>query len=115
MDAAGYVYVADYANNRIRKVAPASAMTVSDEDGGTLTVALGVSHGTLTATLTGGATVSAGVLGTRSVTLSGTSTQLNAALATLRYQGNTNFNGTDTLTTTVSDGVTPSRPRSTSP
>ena len=106
VDAAGNVYVGDGSNPRIRKITPVG-VTVGDADGGTLTVALGVSNGTLTATLTGGATVSAGELASGSVTLSGTSTQLNAALLTLSYQGTINYNGADTLTVTVSDGVTP--------
>ena len=106
VDAAGTVTVADSSNYQIRKITQVG-VTVSDLEGGTLSVALGVSNGTLTATLTGGATVSTGALATASVTLSGTSTQLNAALATLNYQGTTNYSGADTLTVTVSDGVTP--------
>jgi hypothetical protein len=41
------------------------------------------------------------------VTLSGTPTQLNAALLAMTYQGTTNTSGADTLTVTVSDGTTP--------
>ena len=57
--------------------------------------------------LAGGATISAGANGSNTLTLSGTEAQINAALATLSYQGNLNFNGSDTLTvlSTDSDGT----------
>ncbi|KZR99345.1 Uncharacterized protein APZ42_004821, partial [Daphnia magna] len=42
------------------------------------------------------------------LTLSGTQSQINAALATVTYQGNANFNGSDTLTMLSTDsGSTP--------
>ncbi|MCX6942928.1 MAG: Ig-like domain-containing protein, partial [Verrucomicrobia bacterium] len=108
VDAAGNLYVTEGGYYAVRKISRSGAgVSVSNVDGGTLTAALSVTNGTLTATLTGGATVSAGALGSASVTLSGTPTQLNAALLTLTYQGTTNFSGADTLTVTVSDGTTP--------
>src|SRR5258705_245530 len=38
------------------------------------------------------------------MTKSGTQAQINAALASLSYQGNLNFNGSDTLTVLSTDG-----------
>ena len=109
VDASGNLYVTESGYpTTVRKISRSGAgVSVSDADGGTLTAALSVTNGTLTATLTGGATVSTGALGSANVTLSGTPTQLNAALLTLAYQGTTDFNGTDTLTVSVSDGGTP--------
>ena len=54
--------------------------------------------------LAGGATISAGANGSSTLTLSGTQAQINAALATVIYQGNANFNGSDTLTVLSTDG-----------
>ena len=109
VDASGNLYVTESGYpTTVRKISRSGAgVSVSDADGGTLTAALSVTNGTLTATLTGGATVSTGALGSANVTLSGTPTQLNAALLTLAYQGTTDFNGADTLTVSVSDGGTP--------
>ena len=53
--------------------------------------------------LAGGATISAGANGSSTLTLSGTQAQINAALATLTYQGNADFNGSDTLTVLSTD------------
>jgi sugar lactone lactonase YvrE len=109
VDTAGNLYVTESGYpTTVRKISRSGAgVSVSDADGGTLTAALSVTNGTLTATLTGGATVSTGALGSANVTLSGTPTQLNAALLALAYQGTTDFNGADTLTVSVSDGGTP--------
>ena len=69
------------------------------------TVELSVSNGTLVATLAGGASFSAGANGSGGFTLSGSQADINATLATLRYQGNLNFNGTDTLVVRSTDGM----------
>ena len=66
----------------------AAAISVSDSaaTGSTIdTVALSVHNGTLAVSLGGGATITAGSSGSASLTLSGTLTQLNAALGTLVY------------------------------
>ena len=55
--------------------------------------------------LAGGATISAGANSSGNLTLSGTQAQINAALATLSYQGNLNFNGSDTLTVLSTDSA----------
>src|SRR5262245_65099951 len=41
--------------------------------------------------------------GTSTLTLSGTQAQINAALASISYQGNLNFNGAETLTVLSTD------------
>jgi hypothetical protein len=80
-----------------------AALSVSDVDGGPVEVALGVANGTLSVSLAGGATITAGANGTAALTLSGTQAQVNAALATLAYTGATNWSGADSLTMTTSD------------
>ncbi|MCA0186229.1 MAG: tandem-95 repeat protein [Proteobacteria bacterium] len=51
-----------------------------------------------------GLTVTAGAVGSSTVTLQGSATDLNAALSSLYYQSATHYNGDDTLTLTVDDG-----------
>ncbi|MBA5874907.1 MAG: DUF4347 domain-containing protein, partial [Nitrospira sp. CR1.2] len=80
-----------------------SGLSVADVDGNLSTVQLGVGNGTLSVTLQGTATISAGSSGTGSLTLAGSQTDLNATLATLIYQGSAHFNGSDTLTVTSTD------------
>ncbi|WP_218510279.1 DUF4347 domain-containing protein [Variovorax sp. dw_308] len=63
----------------------AQLISVNDVDGNLATTRLTVNSGTLTVSLAGGATVSAGANGTQALTLSGTQAQINAALATLGY------------------------------
>jgi VCBS repeat-containing protein len=66
-----------------------------------LTVTASVLHGTLTATIGGGATITSN--GSSSVTISGTAAQVNAALFGLTYAPILNYNGSDTLTIVTSD------------
>jgi hypothetical protein len=80
-----------------------SGISVTDVDGNLSTAQLAVGNGTLTVTLSGGATISAGANGGTTLTLSGSQTDINATLASLRYQGSLNFNGADTLTVTSTD------------
>jgi hypothetical protein len=80
-----------------------SGLSVNDVDGNLSTVQLGVVNGTVSVTLQGGATISAGSNGTNSLTLSGSQADINATLATLVYQGTPSFNGADTLTVTSMD------------
>ena len=80
-----------------------SGLSVTDVDGNLSTVQLAVGNGTLNVTLSGTASISAGANGTNTLTLSGTQADINAALATLAYQGNVNFNGSDLLTITSTD------------
>src|SRR5207344_412345 len=80
-----------------------SGVSVNDADGNLSTTQLTVTNGALNVSLAGGATISAGANGSSTLTLSGTQAQINAALASLSYQGNLNFNGSDTLTVLSTD------------
>ncbi len=81
----------------------ANALSVSDADGNLASTRLSVGSGTLAVSLAGGATISAGANNSATLTLAGTAAQINAALATLSYQGLSNFNGADTLTMLSAD------------
>ena len=78
-------------------------LIVTDVDGNLSTVQLAVANGTVTVTLSGGATITAGANGTSTLTLSGSQVDINATLASLLYQGTLNYNGPDTLTVTSTD------------
>ena len=65
-----------------------SGVSVNDVDGNLSTTQLTVANGAVKVSLAGGATISAGANGTSTLTLSGTQAQINAALASLAYQGN---------------------------
>ena len=81
----------------------AGAISVHDVDGNLASTQLSVLSGALTVNLASGATISSGANGSGTLTLSGSETQINAALATLTYQGGPNFNGDDTLTVLSTD------------
>ncbi|MCC7101063.1 MAG: DUF4347 domain-containing protein, partial [Rubrivivax sp.] len=74
-----------------------AGLSITDADGNLASARLTVLHGTLAVSLAGGATISAGANNSATLTLSGNQAQINAALATLAYQGALNFNGSDTL------------------
>ena len=78
-------------------------VAVADVDNANVSTTVSVAHGKLTVGTGGGVAVSNNATGT--VTISGTLTQVNAALAALSYVSETNYGGTDTLTVTTSDGV----------
>jgi hypothetical protein len=80
-------------------VLPIAGLAVADADSLLLVTTLTVAHGTLTAT---GPGVSGS--GTTTLTLAGLAVEINAALGTLSYLGDPDFNGADTLTVTTSDG-----------
>ena len=84
----------------------ANAITISDVDvgAGAEQVTLSVSHGALTLSGTSGLGFTAGD-GTAdsTMTFTGTVANINAALNGLIYHGNSNFNGSDTLTITTND------------
>ena len=82
-----------------------SAISVHDVNGNLASTQLSVQHGKLTVSLAGGAQISAGTNGSGALTLSGAEAQINAVLATLTYQGGSNFNGSDTLTVTSTDSA----------
>ena len=74
-----------------------SGVAVTDSyDGGTVTATVSALHGTLTGNgMTGS--------GTGSLTISGTKTAVNAALATLQYASTASTTGSDTITVTYND------------
>ncbi len=78
---------------------------VDDQDFGVGTVNLQVTQGRLTVDLTGGARLASGALGSGSLSLQGDLAQLNAALSSLRYTGNPDFNGQDHLSVMATDAA----------
>jgi Ca2+-binding RTX toxin-like protein len=82
-----------------------NAISISDVDAGTdpVQVTLSVAHGTLTLGSLAGLSVTGGANGTSTVTVQGTQAAINAALQGLSYQGNSNFNGADSLSIVTSD------------
>jgi hypothetical protein len=80
-------------------------LSVSDFDGNLSTLRLTVTSGAISISLAGGATISSGANGSSTLTLSGTQAQINAALTTLSYLGNLNFNGTDSLAILSTDSA----------
>ncbi len=80
-----------------------SGISVNDANANLSTTQLSVLNGAISVSLAGGATISSGANGSSTLTLSGTQTQINAALATVSYQGNLNYNGSDTLTVLSTD------------
>lgn len=83
----------------------ADTISIADGDGNLTTVSASVSFGSLVLTLAGGATVSAGALGSAAFTLSGSLAALNASLASLAYTPDADFDGTDTLTLVSTDAT----------
>ncbi len=84
---------------------PVTGLSVSDADSSALTVTLSVGRGTLTLASTAGLAFSTGDGSSdATMTFSGTSAAINAALAGLSYTPTPNLNGPDTLTMTTSDG-----------
>ncbi|MFF7056498.1 VCBS domain-containing protein [Achromobacter spanius] len=81
---------------------PGLSITDPDAAGGVMQVLLSVEHGVLNLTL-GSAVVVSGGLNGRTVTLQGSQAALNAALATLQYTPDANYNGNDTLTIRTDD------------
>lgn len=82
---------------------PINTLSVSDSDGNLMTTQLSVGQGTLSVTLTGTAVISAGANGSSGLTVAGNQADINATLATLSYQGDLHFNGSDVLTVVSTD------------
>ncbi|MFO1219881.1 MAG: immunoglobulin-like domain-containing protein [Burkholderiaceae bacterium] len=88
---------------RVFSSANGNAITVADVDGGTLTVTVSTSNGTLNAATFAGATITNN--GTGTVTISGSAAAINGALNGLAYNPTADYNGAATLTVSTSDGV----------
>jgi hypothetical protein len=84
-----------------------SGLSVSDPDGNLASTKLTVLNGVLNVSVAGGATISAGANDSATLTLSGTETQIKAALATVKYTPNANVSGTgaDKLTMLSTDST----------
>nr|MBX2808867.1 retention module-containing protein [Cellvibrionaceae bacterium] len=82
-----------------------NTINVTDVDGNLASTQVTVVNGTLSLSLSGSATISAGASGSSSLTISGSETDINASLASLSYQGNADFNGADTLTVVSTDSA----------
>ncbi|MBL1177965.1 beta strand repeat-containing protein, partial [Pantanalinema sp. GBBB05] len=83
----------------------ATGIVLTDVDSGTspIRVTIGVTNGTLTLGSTNGITFTSGSNGNRTATFTGTVEDVRAALDTLTYRPNANYNGTDNLTIAVND------------
>jgi hypothetical protein len=89
-----------------RRFGDSNVITVADADAAaTETLALAVGSGSLDVDTSGGASIVAGVNDSSAMTVSGSISQLNAALATLQYTAPMTGT-TDTLTATPNDGTT---------
>ncbi len=82
-----------------------AGVSVADADGDLATAQLTVLNGRVTVNLAGGASINGGSNGSAMFTLAGTQAQINAALATLSYLGNTGYTGSDTLTVRSTDAL----------
>ena len=84
---------------------PLGGFSVGDIDvgGGDLAVTLSVNDGKITLGNTTGLTFTNGANGTASMTFTATVANANNALASIRYAGDPNFHGTDTITLSVDD------------
>jgi hypothetical protein len=83
-----------------------TGISTNDVDAGSLAVkvSLGTTHGNITLDLSGGATLAdATTNGTHSVHITGTLTQVNAALSSVVYHGDAGFTGADQLTVQTND------------
>ena len=81
-----------------------NAISVADSSAGsTDSLTLAVTHGTLTLASTSGLTITAGANGSSTVTVTGTITNLDAALNGLVYKPATNYSGSDSLSISISD------------
>ncbi|MBF0294938.1 MAG: cadherin domain-containing protein [Magnetococcales bacterium] len=83
----------------------AVSFSVADEDdsGGTMQASLSVTNGTMTLGGGSGVSITSGANGSASMVFTGTKTQLNTALTGMSYQGSANYNGSETITLSISD------------
>lgn len=83
-----------------------TGITITDSDGGSQSVTLTATHGTITLNPGSGATGISGN-GTHTVTFNGTLAQINAALNGMTFLGNLNTSGAASVTLSVQDGLNP--------
>ena len=86
-------------NSNLISVADAGPGSGSDS------LQLTVSHGTVTLSTTAGLTITAGANGSATVTVTGSLTNLNAALAGLKYTPASNYTGADSLAVAIKDSA----------
>jgi uncharacterized membrane protein YgdD (TMEM256/DUF423 family) len=85
---------------------PITGVSVADIDSATLTTTVSVLHGTLS--VASGTVATFGTIttnGTASVKIVGTATQINAALAGLKYTNTPDYNGSDTFQIVTTDAA----------
>jgi hypothetical protein len=94
-----------YGLNEDDSYRPLGGVSVSDSDAGTndLSVTLSVNDGSLRLGTTTGLTFASGANDSTTMTVTGTTTNLNNALATLSYQPDQDFAGSDLLTLSIDD------------
>jgi VCBS repeat-containing protein len=80
-----------------------SGVSVNDPDGNLATVKLTATNGTVSVNLAGGAAIVAGANGSSTVTIGGTPSQINAALATLGFTATTGYTGAASVTVLSTD------------
>ncbi|MGI0487175.1 cadherin-like domain-containing protein [Pantanalinema rosaneae CENA516] len=82
-----------------------NGIALTDVDSGTspIRVSIGVTSGTLILASTNGITFVSGSNNNRTATFTGTVEDVRAALGTLTYRPNANYNGADTLTVSIND------------
>ncbi len=81
-----------------------AGVAVNDADGNLATVALTAVKGTMSVSLSGGAIIVGGANGSSSITLGGTQSQINAALATLGFSPASGYTGLASVTMISTDG-----------
>ena len=80
-------------------------VSVHDPDDNLSSARLSVLHGTVTVDISAGAFISHGSNGSKTLTLTGSEAEINTALATLRYTGDSKYIGEDTLTLVSTDSL----------
>ena len=76
---------------------------VSVKEGNLANVKVSVEHGQLNITVPSGVTITEGANGSSSLTLKGSESDINTALASLKYQPNSHWSGDDKLTVVSTD------------
>lgn len=88
-------------NTNVSGVSVSDASLLAGNDLASVTLSVG--NGRIS--VGGPATIAAGASGSNTFTLTGTEANINASLASLRYGGNSNYNGVDTLVIAARDNA----------